>query len=65
VPGGIFARSRMRHQGMDTCHELPGPKIDYSANYRPILLSERASHFRIKIEGISTKLDDRQTIDLH
>jgi hypothetical protein len=34
--------------GITSMRQRSKPKIDYSANYRPVLSSERASHFRFK-----------------
>jgi hypothetical protein len=38
----------MRQQSVIMGPEWHGPKCDCSANYRPVLSPERASHFRIK-----------------
>jgi hypothetical protein len=43
--------------------ERPGPKIDFSANYRAVLSSERVPHFRIKKFADQEKKMKRPVID--
>jgi hypothetical protein len=45
----------MRQQSTVMGPDRPGPKIGCSADYRPVLSSERTSHFEIKKFSVQEK----------